>query len=104
MTQKVEGLDMGGLRDLADSLKQKMGSGIVVLGAADGGKVYLVVSVTTDLTSRVQARAVIQELAPMVGGGGGGRPDFAQAGGSKPEGLDSALEKSYALIERIIGD
>jgi alanyl-tRNA synthetase len=104
MTQKVDGLDMGGLRDLADSLKQKMGSGIVVLGAADGGKAYLVVSVTKDLTSRVQARAVIQELAPIVGGGGGGRPDFAQAGGSKPEGLDLALEKSYALIERIIGE
>ena len=104
MAQKVEGLDMGGLRDLADSLKQKMGSGIVVLGAADGGKVYLVVSVTKDLTSKVQARVVIQELAPIVGGGGGGRSDFAQAGGSKPEALDSALEKSYALIERIIGD
>ena len=103
MTQKVEGLDMGGLRDLADSLKLRMGSGIVVLGAADGEKVYLVVSVTKDLTSRVQARAVIQELAPIVGGGGGGRPDFAQAGGSKPEALDAALEKSYALIERMVG-
>ena len=103
LTKKVDGLDMGGLRDLADSLKQKMGSGIVVLGASDGGKVYLVVSVTKDLTSMVQARAVIRELAPLVGGGGGGRPDFAQAGGSKPEGLDLALEKSYALIERIIG-
>lgn len=104
MTQKVEGLDMGGLRDLADSLKHKMRSGIVVLGAADGGKAYLVVSVTKDLTSRVQARAVIQELAPIVGGGGGGRPDFAQAGGSRPEGLDLALEKSYALIEGILGE
>jgi alanyl-tRNA synthetase len=104
LTQKVEGLDMAGLRDLADSLKQKMGSGIVVLGAADGGKAYLVVSVTKDLTSRVQARAIIQELASIVGGGGGGRPDFAQAGGSKPEGLDLALEKSYTLIERIIGE
>jgi alanyl-tRNA synthetase len=103
MTQKVEGLDMGGLRDLADSLKLRMGSGIVVLGAADGEKVYLVVSVTKDLTSKVQARAVIQELAPIVGGGGGGRPDFAQAGGSKPEALDAALEKSYALIERMVG-
>ncbi len=103
MTQKVEGLDMGGLRDLADSLKLRMGSGIVVLGAADGGKVYLVVSVTKDLTSKVQALAVIQELAPIVGGGGGGRPDFAQAGGSKPEALDAALEKSYALIERMVG-
>ena len=104
MTQKVEGLDMGGLRGLADSLKQKMGSGIVVLGAVDGGKVSLVVTVTKDLTSKVEARAVIQELAPLVGGGGGGRPDFAQAGGSKPEALDSALEKSYALIERLVGD
>jgi alanyl-tRNA synthetase len=103
MTQKVEGLDMGGLRGLADSLKQKMGSGIVVLGAVDGGKVSLVVTVTKDLTSKVEARAVIQELAPLVGGGGGGRPDFAQAGGSKPEALDSALEKSYALIERLVG-
>ena len=103
MTQKVEGLDMGGLRDLADSLKLKMGSGIVILGAADGGKVYLVVSVTKDLTSKVQARTVIQELAPIIGGGGGGRPDFAQAGGSKPEALDTALEKSYTFLERIIG-
>ena len=102
LTQKVEGLDRGGLRDLADSLKQKMGSGVVILGAADGGKAYLVVSVTKDLTSRVQARAVIQELAPIVGGGGGGRPDFAQAGGSRLEGLDTALEKSYALIERLV--
>jgi alanyl-tRNA synthetase len=104
MTRKAEGLDMGGLRDLADSLKQKLGSGIVVLGAAEGGKVYLVVSVTRDLTSKVQALAVIQKLAPIIGGGGGGRPDFAQAGGSKPEALDSALEKSYDLIERIVGD
>ena len=59
---------------------------------------------TKDLADRIPARAVIQELAPLIGGGGGGRPDFAQAGGSEPGALDGALEKSYSLIEKILGD
>jgi alanyl-tRNA synthetase len=103
LARRVDGLAMNELRDLADSLKQKIGSGIVILGAADGDKALLVVSVTKDLTGRIPARAVIQDLAPMIGGGGGGRPDFAQAGGSKPGELDGALEKSYALIGKILG-
>ena len=81
------------LRDLSDSLKQKLGTGVVILGSAPEGKVFLVVSVSKDLTSRVQAGAVIRELAPLVGGGGGGRPDFAQAGGSNPAALDGALDR-----------
>ncbi len=101
MVRKVEGLDMTELRDLADSLKQKLGSGVVILGSAQGSKAFLVVSVTKDLTSRVQAGAVIRELAPLVGGGGGGRPDFAQAGGSDPAALDGALAESPALVEKL---
>ncbi len=103
LARKVEGLGMNELREFADGLKQKLGSGVVVIGAADGDKAFLVVSVSKDLTGRIQARAIIQDLAPIVGGGGGGRPDFAQAGGSKPESLDAALEKSYVLIEKLLG-
>jgi alanyl-tRNA synthetase len=103
LARKVEGLAMNELRDFADGLKQKLGSGVVVLGAADGGKAFLVVSVTKDLVDRVPARAVIRELAPLIGGGGGGRSDFAQAGGSEPGSLDGALDQSYSLIEKILG-
>jgi len=102
MTRKMEGLDGAGLRETADSLKQKMGSGLVILGASNGEKAYLVVSVTKDLTPRVDARDVIRELAPVLGGGGGGRPDFAQAGSSKPEMLDAVLRQSDSLIEKAI--
>ena len=71
----------GALRGLSDSLRDRLGSGVVVLASETDGKVTLVVSVTKDLTSRVQAGRIVKELAPIVGGGGGGRPDFAEAGG-----------------------
>jgi alanyl-tRNA synthetase len=103
VARRVEGLAMNELRDLADGLKQKLGSGVIVLGAGDGEKVFLVVSVTGDVAKRIPARDVIRELAPLIGGGGGGRPDFAQAGGSKPEGLDAALDRSFAVIETLAG-
>jgi alanyl-tRNA synthetase len=104
LVRKAEGLDMNELRDLSDSLREKIGSGVVILGSVRGDKVFLVVSVSKDLTPRIQAGAVIKELAPLVGGGGGGRPDFAQAGGSNPAALDGALAGSYAIVEKLARD
>lgn len=100
--QRVEGLSNAELRDLADTLKQKLGSGIVILGTASGGKAFLVASVTKDLVARVKANEFIKKMAPLIGGGGGGRPDFAQAGGTKPEKLDQTLKKSYSELEKMI--
>src|SRR5690606_27121523 len=85
------GADAKALRDTVDRLKDKLGSGVVVLGAVDGGKVQLVAGVTRDLTGQVKAGQLIQAVARYVEGRGGGRPDFAQAGGTRPEGLDDAL-------------
>ena len=80
----------GRLRGLSDSLRDRLGSGVVVLASENDGKVTLVVSVTKDLTARVQAGRLVKELAPIVGGGGGGRPDFAEAGGKDPSRIDDA--------------
>jgi alanyl-tRNA synthetase len=99
--QRIDGLTIAELRDMADSLKQKMASGVVVLGAAGPEKAFVVVSVTKDLTGRIQAGALIKEIAPIIGGGGGGRPDFAQSGGSRIGELDKALEIVPALVERL---
>lgn len=102
LTRKVEGLAAAELRELADELQQKLGSGVVVLGAVDGPKALLIVSVSKDLAGRLRADAVIRKIAPLVGGGGGGRPDFAQAGGSEPGGLDRALQESAAAVEALL--
>ena len=99
--QRIDGLTIAELRDMADSLKQKMVSGVVVLGAAGPDKAFVVVSVTKDLTVRIRAGALIKEIAPVIGGGGGGRPDFAQSGGSRSGELDKALELVPALVERL---
>jgi len=99
--QRMDGLTIAELRDMADSLKQKMVSGVVVLGAADPDKAFVVVSVTKDLTVRIQAGSLIKEIAPVIGGGGGGRADFAQSGGSRTGELDKALELVPALVERL---
>ena len=79
------------LRDMADALRSKLGSGIVVIGTRGDGNVNLVVAVTKDLTGRVKAGELVKRLSAIVGGGGGGRPDFAQAGGKDPEKLPDAL-------------
>jgi len=89
------------LRDLADRFKEKIKSGIVVLGSAAGSKVLLIVVVSKDLVDRYHAGNIVKQVAAVVGGGGGGRPDMAQAGGTKPEKLDSALDKAYEVIEKI---
>ncbi len=90
--------DVKKLRELGDSLKSQLGSGILSIGANIGGKATLIVTVSSDLTSRFKAGDLIREMAPIVGGSGGGKPEMAQAGGSKPENLAAALEKLYSLI------
>ena len=87
------------MRELADNLRGKLGSGVVVLGRAAGGKVSLLVAVTKDLKDRVPAKDLVKELGPMIGGGGGGRPDMAQAGG--PNGADA--EKAIEAIKAALG-
>jgi alanyl-tRNA synthetase len=102
LSQRVDGLNNTELRDLADSLKQKIGTGVVCLGTAEEEKAFLVVAVSKDLTGRLKAGDLIRDIAPAVGGGGGGRPDFAQAGGGKPEGLDEALERIFVAVEKAL--
>ena len=102
IAKKVSGLDPNEVRELADSLKQKLGSGVVILGQADGPKAVLVVSVTKDLAAKAPADKLIKGIASFIGGTGGGRPDFAQAGGSKPENLDQALAESFSLLEETL--
>ena len=95
---RVDNLDGKALRELADQVRDRLPSGVLILGSAHDGKAGLLVAVTKDLTKRLQAGALIKQLAPMVGGGGGGRPDLAQAGGSKPELLSEALAAAPQLI------
>jgi alanyl-tRNA synthetase len=95
---RVDNLDGKALRELADQVRDRLPSGVLILGSAHDGKAGLLVAVTKDLTKRLQAGALIKQLAPMVGGGGGGRPDLAQAGGSKPELLGEALAAAPQLI------
>ena len=97
---RIDGLDADGLRAVADTLRNRLGSGIVCVGSVVDGKVNLIAAVTTDLPSRFQAGKLIQEVAKAVGGGGGGRPDLAQAGGKDPAKLDAALELAYAFVAR----
>ncbi len=100
LAKKVTVDQPAALRDLADRLKDKMQSGIVVLGSAAGNKAMLIVIVSKDLTDRFHAGEIVKQVAAVVGGGGGGRPDMAQAGGSKPEKLDAALEKVYEIVKQ----
>jgi alanyl-tRNA synthetase len=99
VTRRVEGLEKGALRRLSDSLRDRLGSGVVVLVSEVDGKVFLVVAVSKDLTSRVQAGRLVKELAPIVGGGGGGRPDFAEAGGKDATKIDDLLAAAPKLLE-----
>ena len=100
--RKVSDLDKDALRGLADSLKATIKSGVVVLASANDGKVQIVVSVTPDLTSRVKAGQIVKEIAPIVGGSGGGRPDFAEAGGKQPEKIDEMLAASEAVVAKLL--
>jgi len=98
LTQRVDNLERNQMRTLVDNMRNKLGSGVVVLGSVQDGKVALIVGVTKDLTGRVQAGKIIAEVAKRVGGKGGGRPDLAEAGGSEPGALDSALRSSVEVV------
>ena len=102
LAQRVDALDKSQMRNLVDELRGKLGSGVVVLGAAADGKVSLIVGVTKDLTARVQAGKVVGQIAALVGGKGGGRPDLAEAGGNDAGALNSALGKSASVVESFL--
>jgi alanyl-tRNA synthetase len=102
VSEEVGNVDREGLRQLVDSLRQKLGSGVVVLGMPEDGKVVLIAGVTKDLTAKVHAGKLIQVLAPKVGGKGGGRPDLAEAGGKDTSGLKSALQSVPSLLEPLL--
>ena len=103
LAHRVDNLERAQMRTLIDQLRDKVGSGVVVLGSANDGKVALIAGVTKDLTSRIQAGKVVGQVAQKVGGKGGGRPDMAEAGGDKPEALDSALAEVYRVVESLLG-
>lgn len=103
LAREASGLDAAGMRQLSDTLLARIKSGVVVLGRSGDGKVSLIVRTSEDLTKRVPAGQVIRELAPMVGGRGGGKADMAEGGGSQPEKLAEALEASYAVVEKLLG-
>ena len=95
---RVDGADAKAMRTMVDDLRNRLGTGVVCLAAADGEKALLAIGVTKDLTDRLKAGELIREVAAVVGGGGGGRPDFAQAGGKDPSRLDEAIAKFNALV------
>jgi alanyl-tRNA synthetase len=98
VARRVSGLEKNALRGLSDSLRDRLQRGVVVIAAETDGKVSLLISVTKDLTDRVKAGALVKELAPIVGGGGGGRPDFAEAGGKDASKIDELLAKARELV------
>ena len=102
LTYRVDNLERAQMRTLVDQLRDKLGSAVVVLGSASNGNVSLIVGVTKDLTSRIQAGKVIGPVAQKVGGKGGGRPDLAEAGGKDAAALDSALSEAYSVVESLL--
>jgi alanyl-tRNA synthetase len=102
VAREASGLDAAAMRQLSDTLLARIKSGVVVLGRSSDGKVSLIVRTSADLTGKVPAGQVIKELAPIVGGRGGGKADMAEGGGSQPEKLGAALEESYKVIERLL--
>ncbi len=103
LAHRVDNLERGQMRTLVDQLRDKVGSGVVVVGSATDGNVALIVGVTKDLTSRIQAGKVIGPVAQKVGGKGGGRPDLAEAGGKDASALDAALDGVYGVVEGLLG-
>ncbi len=103
LAQRVDALDRGQMRTLVDNLRNKLGSGVVVLGSGDGdGKVALIVGVTKDLTSKLQAGKIVGLLAKKVGGSGGGRPDLAEAGGKDASQLNDALASAGEVVGSLL--
>ena len=104
VTRRVAGLEKSALRALADSIRDRLGSGVVVLASERNGKVALLVSVTKDLAGRVHAGNMVKAIAPIVGGRGGGKPDFAEAGGRRPDKIEELFPESRAVMERMLGE
>ena len=103
LSKKVDGMNIDELRNFGDSLRSRIGSGIVSVGAEVDGKAAILVMVTKDLADKFNARDIINEIAGLVDGRGGGRPDMAQAGGKRPEGLNEALNKVAEVVEKMAG-
>jgi alanyl-tRNA synthetase len=103
LAREASGLDSAGMRQLSDALLDRIKSGVIVLGRSSDGKVSLIVRTSADLVGRVPAGKVIKELAPIIGGKGGGKADMAEGGGAQPEKLAQALEASYGIVERLLG-
>jgi alanyl-tRNA synthetase len=103
VARRVTGLEREALRGLSDSLRDRLKRGVVVLAAEQNGKVQLLVSVTADLTDRLKAGELVKQLAPIVGGGGGGRADFAEAGGRDASKIDDLLVKARELVTQALG-
>ena len=102
LAREASGLDAAAMRQLSDTLLARIKSGVVVLGRSSDGKVSLIVRTSADLTGKVPAGQVIKELAPIIGGRGGGKADMAEGGGTQPENLNAALQKSYEVVERLL--
>jgi alanyl-tRNA synthetase len=102
LAKTVEGLDKGGMRHLSDTLLAKLKSGVVVLARTDEDKVSFIVRVSDDLTGKVKAGKIVQEIAPIVGGRGGGKPDMAEGGGTDASKLNDALQASYSVVEQML--
>ena len=102
LAKEASGLDAAGMRQLSDTLLARIKSGVVVLGRTNDGKASLIVRTSDDLTKKVPAGQVIKELAPIIGGRGGGKADMAEGGGSQPEKLSEALQASYGVIEKML--
>ncbi|OZB49880.1 MAG: hypothetical protein B7X42_05160 [Thiomonas sp. 14-66-4] len=98
LAARLDGADATALRTVVDQIKAKLKSAVVLLLSVDGDKVQLAAGVTADLTSRVKAGELVNIAAQAVGGKGGGRPDFAMAGGNKPEAADAALDAARAWV------
>jgi alanyl-tRNA synthetase len=103
LTREVPAASMGELRNLADVLRGRLGSGVVVIGAREGDKVSLIAAVSDDLTGRIHAGQLARSMGDAVGGSGGGRPDFAQAGGRDPSRLPAAFEAARQAVSDLLG-
>jgi alanyl-tRNA synthetase len=100
LVKRADGMDAKDLRDFGDKLRDKLGSGILALGSVLDDKVSLIVMVSKDLTQRFHAGKMIKEMAPILGGTGGGKADLAQSGGKDPGKLDAALASIYNIVKK----
>ena len=102
LAREATGLDAAAMRQLSDTLLARIKSGVVVLGRSGDGKASLIVRTSPDVSSKVPAGQVIKELARIIGGRGGGKPDMAEGGGNQPEKLADALAASYGVVEKLV--